>query len=401
MRSAAVRQPSSASFWLKPVAAHLVGLGLRGGAGAQRVGQHGVAAHLRVVAHAKARDGAGEVVPVAALARDQQPVVAQAVFLVAAGVAREEVLHLVRGGLLQARLEFPVGGPRFQGMAAGLGQQGREAGLVAALEGLLHLDQHVVVGVGLCGGGLLRKQCGNGQDRGKNQCGCDVARMGARAVALGCQNAWELHRGIMDKSKDADTSATASFLKDQLRKALIEQRLAMPDRLTRADLLQRVMRIWLVGRPDTVIGAYWPIKGEFDPLPALHRWKEDGELMEESQRRRIGLPVIDKVHKTLTFHAWYPGCQMEEDAYGIPKPKDTELIVPTLLFVPCVGYSAGGYRLGYGGGFYDRTLAALEPRPFTVGLGFTHGFLEDFEPEAHDLPLDAILNDNGVVWPTS
>jgi len=173
----------------------------------------------------------------------------------------------------------------------------------------------------------------------------------------------------------------------------------MPDRLTRADLLQRVMRIWLVGRPDTVIGAYWPIKGEFDPLPALHRWKEDGELMEETQRRRIGLPVIDKVHKTLTFHAWYPGCQMEEDAYGIPKPKDTELIVPTLLFVPCLGYSAGGYRLGYGGGFYDRTLAALEPRPFTVGLGYTGGFLDDFEPEAHDLPLDAILNDNGVVWP--
>jgi len=173
----------------------------------------------------------------------------------------------------------------------------------------------------------------------------------------------------------------------------------MPDRQARADLLQRVMRIWLVGRPDTVIGAYWPIKGEFDPLPALHRWKEDGELQGEPQRRRIGLPVMDKVHKTLTFHAWHPGCPMEPDAYDIPKPKDTELIVPTLLFVPCVGYSAGGYRLGYGGGFYDRTLAELQPRPFTVGLGFTNGFLEDFDPEPHDLPLDAILNDNGVVWP--
>jgi 5-formyltetrahydrofolate cyclo-ligase len=69
---------------------------------------------------------------------------------------------------------------------------------------------------------------------------------------------------------------------------------------------------------------------------------------------------------------------MEEDAYGIPKPKDTEVIVPTLLFVPCVGYGPGGYRLGYGGGFYDRTLAALQPRPFTVGLGFTHGFVDDF-----------------------
>lgn len=205
------------------------------------------------------------------------------------------------------------------------------------------------------------------------------------------------------------------------RKALIEERLNLPDRLQRADLLQRVMRIWLVGRTDTVIGAYWPIKGEFDPLPALYRWQEDAILNEDSESngapageswaqlatesiasrspRKIGLPVVNKVHKTLTFHAWYPGCPMEEDAYGIPKPKGTELIVPTLLFVPCVGYGPGGYRLGYGGGFYDRTLATLQPRPVTVGLGYTNGWLPDMEPEAHDIPLDALLNDNGVVWP--
>ena len=205
------------------------------------------------------------------------------------------------------------------------------------------------------------------------------------------------------------------------RKILIEQRLNLADRQQRSDLLQRVMRIWLVGRSDEVIGAYWPIKGEFDPLPALYRWQEDAilnhdivlntapalesrtQLASESiagrSPRKIGLPVVDKVHKTLTFHAWYPGCPMEEDAYGIPKPKDTEVIVPTLLFVPCVGYGPGGYRLGYGGGFYDRTLATLQPRPVTVGLGFTHGWLPDLEPEAHDIALDALLNDNGVVWP--
>jgi 5-formyltetrahydrofolate cyclo-ligase len=204
------------------------------------------------------------------------------------------------------------------------------------------------------------------------------------------------------------------------RKHLVEQRLNLPDRLQRADLLQRVMRIWLVGRPDAVIGAYWPIKGEFDPLPALYRWQEDamlGELLASSSSlavdggtqivtdslanrspRKIGLPVVDKVHKTLTFHAWYPGCPMEEDAYGIPKPKDTEMIVPTLLFVPCIGYGPGGYRLGYGGGFYDRTLATLQPRPATVGLGYSHGWLPDLQPEAHDVPLDALLNDEGVVW---
>jgi 5,10-methenyltetrahydrofolate synthetase len=90
---------------------------------------------------------------------------------------------------------------------------------------------------------------------------------------------------------------------------------------------------------------------------------------------------------------------MEEDAYGIPKPKDTEVIVPTLLFAPCVGYGPGGYRLGYGGGFYDRMMASLDPKPFTVGLGFGVGFVPDFEPEGHDVPLDAILNDYGVVWP--
>ena len=189
--------------------------------------------------------------------------------------------------------------------------------------------------------------------------------------------------------------------KKTLRTQLIEERLNLPDRLARSDMLQRVMRIWLFDRPDTVIGAYWPIKGEFDPLPALHRWKEDGELSDQPHLRRIGLPVVDKAHKTLTFHVWYPGCPMEEDAYGIPKPKDTEIIFPTLLIVPCLGYGAGGYRLGYGGGFYDRTLASLQPKPFTVGLGYTHGFLPELMPEAHDVPLDAVLNDNGVVWPIS
>ena len=185
-----------------------------------------------------------------------------------------------------------------------------------------------------------------------------------------------------------------------LRRSLVQARLQMPHRQQSTHDLQSAMRIWLVGRADTVIGAYWPIKGEFDPLPVLHRWKEDGELLDKPQLRRIGLPVIDKQTKTMRFHVWYPGCPMEEDAYGIPKPKDTEVIEPTLLFVPCVGYAPGGYRLGYGGGFYDRTLAAMQPHPFTVGLGFTSGFVAHLQAEAHDIPLDAILNEDGVAWPT-
>ena len=78
---------------------------------------------------------------------------------------------------------------------------------------------------------------------------------------------------------------------------------------------------------------------------------------------------------------------------------EVETGMEVVVVRPPLVYGPGGYRLGYGGGFYDRTLAALRPKPFTVGLGFTDGFLSDLEPEAHDVPLDAILNDNGVVWP--
>ena len=181
--------------------------------------------------------------------------------------------------------------------------------------------------------------------------------------------------------------------KKTLRKQLQAERQAMVDRHQRSVHLQEVLRVWLVGRGETTIGAYWPIKGEFDALPALYRWSEADD------RRRIGLPVIDRDTKQLRFHVWYPGCPMEEDAYGIPKPKDTPVFQPTLLLVPCVGYGPRGVRLGYGGGFYDRTLATLSPRPTTCGLAFSNGFVPWLVPEPHDVPLDAMLTDEGVAWP--
>ncbi len=240
------------------------------------------------------------------------------------------------------------------------------------------------------------------------------------------------------------------------RARLIDKRLNLPDRLERAADLQRALRAFLVGRGDDIIGAYWPIKGEFDALPALYRWQEDAllgsglqgneqrpadplepqflkqnellpgikytqsatefiaNLLDASlphgahtalpsgplaSRRKIGLPVVDRVHKTLQFHAWWPGCPMEDDAYNIPKPKDTEVVMPTLLLVPCLGFGPRGYRLGYGGGFYDRTLAAISPKPFTVGLGYANGYVNSLAPEPHDVALDAILTDHGQMWP--
>ena len=180
-----------------------------------------------------------------------------------------------------------------------------------------------------------------------------------------------------------------------LRRQLQAERLAMTDRHQRSVHLQEVLRVWLVGRSERSIGAYWPIKGEFDALPALFRWSE------ADPARRIGLPVIDRDTKQLRFHVWFPGCPMEEDAYGIPKPKDTEEFEPELLLVPCVGYGPKGLRLGYGGGFYDRTLAGLSPRPVTVGVGFAHGHVPWLQAEPHDVPLDAMLVEDGVVWQRS
>jgi len=180
-----------------------------------------------------------------------------------------------------------------------------------------------------------------------------------------------------------------------LRTKLIAARLALTDRLERAVQLQSALRVWLVGRREATIGAYWPIKGEFDPLPALYRWTEGAP---DFVTRRIGLPVADRATGQLRFHVWYPGCPMEHDAYDIPKPKDTEEFAPEILVVPCLGFGPGGVRLGYGGGFFDRTLASLNPRPVTVGVSFTHGFLPLLRSSPQDLPLDAMLTEDGVMW---
>jgi 5,10-methenyltetrahydrofolate synthetase len=180
--------------------------------------------------------------------------------------------------------------------------------------------------------------------------------------------------------------------KPLLRRQLQAERQSLVDRNQRAVHLQEVLRVWLMTRPETRIGAYWSIKGEFDALPALYRWSE------ADPARCIGLPVVDRAHKQLHFRVWTPGCEMEEDAYGIPKPRNTPVFEPQLLLVPCVGFGPGGLRLGYGGGFYDRTLAALQPRPFTAGLAYAHGFIPWLVGEPHDVPLDAVLTEDGVQW---
>jgi 5-formyltetrahydrofolate cyclo-ligase len=193
----------------------------------------------------------------------------------------------------------------------------------------------------------------------------------------------------------ASTPSSPDPTREALRAKLVAARLALPDRLERAVELQNVLRAWLAGRRESSVGAYWPIKGEFDPLPALYRWTEGGP---DGSPRRIGLPVADRASGSLRFHVWFPGCPMEHDAYDIPKPKDTDELTPAMLVVPCLGFGPGGVRLGYGGGFFERTLASLRPRVTAVGVGYGHGFLPFLRLGPREVQLDAMLTEDGVMW---
>jgi 5,10-methenyltetrahydrofolate synthetase len=144
-------------------------------------------------------------------------------------------------------------------------------------------------------------------------------------------------------------------------------------------------------REFAVLGFYWPIRGELD-LRGIARGHLDAGGI-------TAVPVVVAKNEPVEFWSWEPGSPMQRGFWNIPVPLERRCVTPEVLVIPLVGYDAAGYRLGYGGGFYDRTLAQLQPKPYTVGLGFTQDFLFDFEPEPHDVPLNAILNDNGVVWP--
>lgn len=151
-----------------------------------------------------------------------------------------------------------------------------------------------------------------------------------------------------------------------------------------------------VGSPGSInsIGFYWPLRGEFDARDFIAAW------LAADSSRRAALPHIPERHSPLVFHAWTPGAPMREGHHGIAEPESREVVVPDLLLIPCVGFDREGYRLGYGGGYYDRTLAAWPgaARPATIGIAYEACRIEDgvLEREAHDLPLDAIVTETAA-----
>jgi 5,10-methenyltetrahydrofolate synthetase len=141
-------------------------------------------------------------------------------------------------------------------------------------------------------------------------------------------------------------------------------------------------------RGDVVLGLCWPFKAEFDARHFAARIRRCGV--------QTALPVVRGAGQGLEFRIWSPGTALERGVYGIPFPRDSASVLPDLLLVPPVGMDAQGFRLGYGGGYFDRTLAAQHPRPLCVALGFEISRIPNIHPQAHDIGMDALVTERSL-----
>jgi len=143
------------------------------------------------------------------------------------------------------------------------------------------------------------------------------------------------------------------------------------------------------GVKGRVLSAYWPIKGELDLRPLMAALHAGGVT--------VALPVVEVKAAPLVFRRWTPETRMVRGDWNIPVPPAWAMaLVPDIALAPLMGWDDSGYRLGYGGGYFDRTLAALSPRPITIGIGFQSARLTTIYPQPHDIPLDIILTEAGV-----
>jgi 5-formyltetrahydrofolate cyclo-ligase len=146
----------------------------------------------------------------------------------------------------------------------------------------------------------------------------------------------------------------------------------------------------LVPFTGRILGFYWPHRSEYDPLAVANAVIAAGG--------KCALPVVVERRAPLEFREWHPAVEMMPGklSYGIPHPVGGDAVIPDIALIPLVGFDAKGYRLGYGGGYFDRTLAALNPRPRTIGVGFELGRLSTIDPQPHDIPFDAIVTEAGI-----
>lgn len=178
------------------------------------------------------------------------------------------------------------------------------------------------------------------------------------------------------------------------RKAQREQwiawRVAVPEaqRSAWGERMTALLRALLPAPQKAVIGFCWPFKAEFDARFAVHHWRGQGAV--------AALPEVTGKGQPLRFSQWWPGAPMRRGVYDIPVPDATPVVLPDIAIVPMNACDDRGYRLGYGGGYFDRTLAALERRVVAIGVTYDACRVPDIFPQTHDIAMDFIVTEAGV-----
>jgi 5-formyltetrahydrofolate cyclo-ligase len=171
------------------------------------------------------------------------------------------------------------------------------------------------------------------------------------------------------------------------RQRLLALRTSVPPAQRRqwGEEIEQRLRLLLAEQPAIILGVYWPFQAEFDPRPLI-----DWLIARGSS---VALPAVVDRKGPLEYRAWRPGEALVDGVWDIPIPEKRETVIPQAVLAPLVGFDPDCYRLGYGGGYFDRTLAALAPRPSAIGVGFELSQLETIHPQDFDIPMDVIVTE--------
>ena len=174
------------------------------------------------------------------------------------------------------------------------------------------------------------------------------------------------------------------------RAELIERRIEIaPDERNAAnDRITSALVAAFTPPAETIVGLCWPFRNEFDARFAVRNWREAGAL--------AALPEVVAPRTPLQFRLWKPGVPMRPGVYDIPVPEGTPVVSPDIAIVPMNGFDSRGYRLGYGGGFFDRTLEACERRIVAIGVAYEALRLETIHPQPYDVPMDFVVTEAAI-----
>ncbi len=194
--------------------------------------------------------------------------------------------------------------------------------------------------------------------------------------------------------KDSNISSSQGSEDAAFRSALRRERIIAREALPTDDHLRRSTAVLghldalLARRHPGILACYWPIRAEVDCRPLATTLMDRGW--------RVCLPFIADRHQALKFRLWRPDSEMIAGEHGIPTVTKGPLLLPDVILLPVNVFDLKGYRLGYGAGYYDRTLAALSPRPYAIGVGFDLARVNSITPHAQDCPMDAVVTESGV-----